>query len=222
MKLHGLLRKFAWLLARLLFGLQIVHAEVIPKEGPVMLVSNHLSILDPIVIGIACPRPVSFIARSELFRMPILSWLLPKLQAIPVDRGQSDMGAIKAAIRVLRAGGVFGVFPEGTRSRDGLLKEFRSGAAAIALRTGATVVPVGLVGTHRAWPVGRGPQPGQKIQVVFGNPIVIEPARIDVQALQELTERLRREVARLLPPEYVDDKSLLLEQSEQRVEESSR
>ncbi|QWK22222.1 lysophospholipid acyltransferase family protein [Thermus antranikianii] len=192
------------LLLHLLFGFRAEGEENVPREGPVILAANHLSVLDPIVIGAGIRRPVSFLARSELFRLPFLSRLLPRLYAIPVERGQSDLSAIKGAIRALERGMAFGIFPEGTRSRTGKLQPFKTGVAAIALRTGSPVVPVAVVGTDQAWPVGRKLFRLRKaIRVIYGKPIPVPRlSRFTHQELESLTREIEARVRELLPPQY--------------------
>ncbi|GAA5334857.1 MULTISPECIES: lysophospholipid acyltransferase family protein [Thermus] len=198
----------AWYVGRFLlhalFGYRAEGAENVPQEGPVILAANHLSILDPIAIGAGVRRPVSFLARADVFQLPVLAWLLPRLYAIPVERGQSDLSAIKSALRALERGMAFGIFPEGTRSRTGKLQPFKTGVAAIALRTGSPVVPVAVIGTDKAWPVGRKLfRLRRPIRVVYGNPIPVPRAeRISRQELETLTREIEARVRELLPPEY--------------------
>jgi 1-acyl-sn-glycerol-3-phosphate acyltransferase len=198
----------AWLptrfLLHLLFGYRTEGAEKVPEKGPVILAANHLSILDPIAIGAGIKRPVSFLARADVFRLPVLSWLLPRLYAIPVERGTGDLSAIKGAIRVLERGMAFGIFPEGTRSRSGRLQPFKTGVAAIAFRTGSPVVPVAVVGSEKAWPVGRKLfRLRQPIRVVYGDPIPVpRKTKVSHQELENLTREIEARVRELLPPQY--------------------
>ncbi|MBI5813766.1 MAG: 1-acyl-sn-glycerol-3-phosphate acyltransferase [Meiothermus silvanus] len=204
--------RIAWYIAnfllRILFGYRVEGAENVPETGPVILAANHLSILDPIAVGSGIRRPVVFMARSEPFKMPILSWLLPRLYVIPVERGTGDLGAIKAAIRVLREGKAFGIFPSGTRGREGKVLPFKTGVAAIAARTGATVVPVGVIGSYEAWPYGRKIYLRRPIKVVFGKPIPVSEQKLDHQALDTLTQQIEAAVIALLPPKYHPDPNL--------------
>jgi len=199
----------AWPLARfllhLLFGYRTEGAEKVPKTGPVILAANHLSILDPIAIGAGIKRPVSFLARADVFRLPVLSWLLPRLYAIPVERGTGDLSAIKGAIRALERGMAFGIFPEGTRSRSGRLQPFKTGVAAIAFRTGSPVVPVAVVGSEKAWPVGRKLfRLRRPIRVVYGDPIPVpRKTKVSHQELENLTREIEARVRELLPPQYL-------------------
>ncbi len=200
--------RLTWFLARfllhLLFGFSIQGKERLPKTGAVILAANHLSILDPIAVGAGVWRPVSFFARADLFRLPILSWLLPRVYAIPVERGESDLNAVKRALRILEKGLAFGIFPEGTRSRTGRLQPFKTGVAAIALRTGTPVVPVAVMGTEKALPVGsRMIRLRRPIRVVFGDPIpVAKKERPSREDLLRLTREIEAKVAELLDPPY--------------------
>ncbi len=195
-------KAMARVLLQALFGLRVEGAEKIPLEGPVILASNHMSFLDPVVMGVACPRVVSYMSRDDVFKYPILHWLLPRLYAIPVARGTGDLAAIKAAIRVLKSGMAFGIFPEGRRSRTGHIEPFKIGTAAIALRTGARIVPAAIIGSDKAWPVGGWPRLRRPIRVVFGDPIELPPGKTDHQTLEEVTRQLEAAVTALLPPEY--------------------
>jgi 1-acyl-sn-glycerol-3-phosphate acyltransferase len=195
-------KALARVLLQVLFGLKVEGAEKIPKEGPVILASNHMSFVDPVVMGVACPRVVSYMSRDDVFKYPILRWLLPRLYVIPVSRGAGDLGAVKAAIRTFKKGMAFGIFPEGRRSRTGFIEPFKTGTAAIALRTNAPVVPAAIIGSDKAWPVGKGPRLRRPIRVVFGDPITFPPGKTDHQTLEEVTRQLEAAVTALLPPEY--------------------
>jgi len=198
-----IVRGLLWLLYRV----EVQGAERVPRDGPVVIAANHHSFIDPLVIGVVLPRPIAFIARGDLFRVPGLGWLLRKLYAIPVERGSGDLAAVKAAIRALRAGMAFGIFPEGRRSRSGHLEPFKTGAAAIAMRTGARIVPVAIVGTREIWPPGRRPRLGGKIRVLIGDPIDLGDAkgRLDKAHLEAATRQIEAAVARLLPEDYLPE-----------------
>lgn len=112
-------------------------------RGPAIIVSNHLSLPDPIFIGFLCPRMISFMAKQELFQKPVQRFLLNKcMHAFPVDRDQADMASLKKAIAVLEAGNIFGIFPEGRRSVTGEMDEAEKGAAFLALRCKVPIIPV--------------------------------------------------------------------------------
>ena len=165
---RAVLRPLLWLR----FRPRVTGREHVPAHGPVLLASNHLSAVDTILIPSFSPRKVQFLAKASLFSTPIGGWFFRHIGAIPVHReaGSAAQAALEAGTRVLAAGQVFAVFPEGSRSRDGRLYRGRSGAAFMALETGATVVPVGLIGINRAIvdPATGKPAPAE---IRFGAPI---------------------------------------------------
>ena len=202
------------IVARLAFALicrlKVKGREKVPLEGPVIIAANHLSWLDPPAIGLALPRPISYIARANLFDNPFLGWLLPYLYVIPVERGSGDLAAVKAAIRALRKGMAFGIFPEGTRSRNGKLQPFKTGTAAIAIRTGAPVLPVAVIGSDKIWPPGGKIRLGGSLKIVFGNPLDLShyAGKLDKNNLEKATREIEAAVASLLPPEYLPEEYL--------------
>ena len=172
--LYAVLKPFAVLLMRLLFRLEGRGTEHVPAQGPVLLVANHSSLLDPPLVGGVAPRQLSFMAKAELFRVPMFGALIRRLNARPVRREGADAGALRTALRVLQEGGVLLMFPEGTRGPEGALREPKPGAAMLAVMSGAPVVPVFIEGSGRAWPRGRTlPRPA-KVRVTFGAPQIFE------------------------------------------------
>ncbi|SCL38861.1 1-acyl-sn-glycerol-3-phosphate acyltransferase [Micromonospora rhizosphaerae] len=165
-------------LVRLLYRPVIEGRENVPRHGAVILAANHLSFIDSIVIPLAAPRPVAFLAKAEYFQQPGLKgWLtrtcLTGINAIPVRRGdhRAAQTSLQVALDVLADGRAFGIHPEGSRSRDGRIYRGRTGVAWLALASGAPVVPVAVLGTDRIQPVGaRLPRVGQ-ITVRFGAPM---------------------------------------------------
>jgi len=149
----------------------------IPREGGVILAANHLSVVDSIVVPIACPRPVYYLAKAEYFDHRILGPLLTGLNNIPVNRGvgREALLAIDAAGPVLKAGKVLGIHPEGTRSPDGKLHRGRPGTVKLALDTGARIVPVGLIGTDRIQPIGARFPRVARCEIIFGEPLDLSP-----------------------------------------------
>jgi glycerol-3-phosphate dehydrogenase (NAD(P)+) len=136
------------------FRMERIGREHIPASGPLIIASNHRSFMDPFVIGMMLRRPTYFVAKTELFRNPIVAWLLNSLGAFPVDRGQGDRDAMVTARAILERGDVVVIFPEGTRTRPGALGTPKRGVGRLALETGAPVVPVALIGTEavrRGW-----------------------------------------------------------------------
>lgn len=180
----------------------------IPREGGVILAANHLSVVDSIVVPIVCPRPVYYLAKAEYFDHRVLGPLLTGLNNIPVNRGvgREALLAIDAAQPVLKAGNVLGIHPEGTRSPDGKLHRGRPGTVKLALDTGATIVPVGLIGTDRIQPLGARFPKIATCEVIFGEPLDLTPYERETansKLLREVTLTLMREIAKLSGQEYV-------------------
>lgn len=169
--------------ARLFRGLRVTGAENVPREGPVVIACNHISAWDPPVVGSAGPRPLDFMAKVELFSTPLSAAFMRGLGAFPVDRSRSDVGAVKEAIRRLRAGRAVGVFIQGTRNAGDAAA--LDGAAYIALSSGAPIVPAAI------WREGR------SFRVAFGEPI--QPVGKGREAATALTAETQRRIASLLP-----------------------
>ena len=187
---------------RFFFFLRVEGLEKIPTSGPVVIVSNHMSFVDPVLVGATVPRTLAYIARADMFKYPVLGWWMRAVNTIPLERGAGDLGAIKAAIRAIKDGKVFGIFPEGRRSRTGQIEPFKTGAAAIALRTDALMVPMAIIGSDKAWPVGGLPRLFRPIKVVFGDPIALPDDPTERKDLGAITSRLEAAVTALLPTEY--------------------
>lgn len=183
--------------------------EHIPATGPTILASNHLSVVDSIVIPCIAPRQVYYLAKNEYFQSAPMRALMYGLNQIPVDRsgGRASLMALDAALPVLRAGHVLGIFPEGTRSPDGRLYRGRPGVAKLALDSDATIVPVGLVGSEHIQPVGaRLPRIGPRVEVRIGKPMDLSAWRdrpADSKVLREITAALMTEIRSLTGQEYV-------------------
>jgi len=140
--------------------------ENFPLDGPVIVIANHISYLDPVVVGVALPRPVRFMAKEELFHIPVIKWIINGLYAFPVRRGRSDRDALKAALQILNKGQVLGIFPEGKRSMDSKLNPFQGGAAVLTLKTGAPLLPVAIINSNKVLR-------GARLKVYIGKPIKI-------------------------------------------------
>lgn len=171
---RGLLR----FIYAILFPLKIIGKENVPEEGGVLLCANHISLLDPMTIGIKLRRQVKYMAKAELFKVPVLGRLIDKLGAFPVKRGGVSKESIKTALNTLRSGHVMGIFPEGTRNADsGAAKK---GAASFALRSGAAVVPAAIVGSYK---------PFRRMTVIYGAPIDLSSfAGAGSESLEEVTD----------------------------------
>ena len=182
------------LLARIFFRLRVVHRERMINHGPVILAANHQSFLDPPLAGSVSDRAIYFLARRTLLDGPILGWLLPKLNVVPVDsEGGKDRTALKALIRILRAGEGTLVFPEGQRTLDGQLQPAQPGLGLVIAKTLAPVVPMRIFGAYEAWPVHeKWPRP-RKITVVVGEPIHFTQQDVESGG-KELYQRLSQRV----------------------------
>ncbi|MGK7378271.1 lysophospholipid acyltransferase family protein [Planococcus sp. 1R117A] len=179
-----------------LYRFEVIGIENFPKEGGVLLCSNHIHALDPPVVGMTAPRTVHFMAKEELFKLPILGPILPKVNAFPVKRGMSDREALRTALKVLKSGEVVGLFPEGTRSTDGVLKKGLSGAGFFALRGNADVVPCAIIGPYKTF---------RKVRVVYGEPIQMAPFRERKASAEEVTEMIMSRIQDILD-EYSKNK----------------
>ena len=164
------------LVGRVFFRLRVVHRERMINHGPVILASNHESYLDPPLVGSVADRAIFFLARKTLLAGPFFGWLLPKLNVIPVDQEGNDRSALKALIRILRAGEGTLVFPEGERTLDGRLRPALPGLGFVIAKTLAPVVPMRIFGAREAWPRGSGRVRFCPITVVVGEPIYFTAA----------------------------------------------
>lgn len=169
-------------------------------SGPVVLVANHASYLDPICLGLALRRPISFMAKEELFNYPILKQALLRLNTLSIRRGHSDRQAIRLALEVLRQNKVIGMFPQGTRVKTQDISIGQKGAALLALKSGATLLPVALQGTERIVPLGKRLPRFPRIKVVIGRPfkIEMESGKSRRQVIEESTERIMSAIAELM------------------------
>jgi 1-acyl-sn-glycerol-3-phosphate acyltransferase len=187
----------AWLALRLYFfavlRLRVEGLEHLPRSGPCVLCSNHISWLDPLVLGVAAPRRLFYMTKAEVFASPAAALILRLVGAFPVRRHTADRRALRRAMELLQAGKAVALFPEGTRSRDGALGPAEPGAALLALWSGAEVVPVGI----------RGPYLPGRIALRFGPPFHLappqggRPSRSELQRLAE--DQIMGAVRALLP-----------------------
>ncbi|MFR9731719.1 lysophospholipid acyltransferase family protein [Saccharopolyspora sp. MS10] len=178
---------------RLPYRLRVHHRERVPESGPLVLVANHSSLMDGPVLFATVPRSSVFLIKQEMFR-GLLGRVLRGIGQIPVRRGEPDRTPLLAAVRVLRAGGLVGVFPEGTRGA-GEVDSAQHGAAWLARSSGARVLPVACRGTRR--PVGRGRRLRPRVDVLFGEPVVVAAAK-GRAGLTAATEQVRDELVGLI------------------------
>lgn len=186
---YTVLRQATSLVVRVLYRLDVRYLERIPAHGPVIVVANHESVLDPFVLGCAIERRLRFLAKAELWRRRPVAWAMDLLGGIRVERGRRDRDAVREARAALDAGEAVAVFPQGAVRATG---PWQRGAAKLAIATGAPVVPVRLVGTAGALSRRRVGFP--RLQVVVGEPILVEPGPVTIAAARTLTERLRSAV----------------------------
>jgi 1-acyl-sn-glycerol-3-phosphate acyltransferase len=179
-------------------ALHVEGTEHVPVNGPAILAMNHESALDIPLVVVACPRPITFMAKRELFTGPVISRSLHELGGFRVDRERFDLRAVRVGLDALLHGDVLGMYPEGTRA-PGRLLPFLRGAAWMALRTGSPLVPIGILGTERA---GRARLPRRvRVDVRFGEPILVEPTGDPDRRRREagrISEELRSRVQGLL------------------------
>lgn len=181
-------------LFRLLCRCKVSGQENIPKSGGVIIAANHISNWDPPVVASFVPRHVHFMAKQELFEVPVFGWVIRKMHAFPVRRGTADRTAIKTAIRLLEEGHCLGLFPEGTRSKDGALQKAEPGLALIAMKAGVPVVPAVIVGTERICAAGSF---FPKLKIRYGKPLQLAEGQTDKADLQNFSQRIMDEIERL-------------------------
>jgi 1-acyl-sn-glycerol-3-phosphate acyltransferase len=179
--LYKVLHALAVSLIHMLFRVRVSGQEHLPTEGPLLIASNHINVLDPLVIGVSVPRFVEFMAKDELFQVPLLARLIRYLGAFPVKRGAADRAALKRAIEVPERGGCLVIFPEGSRSRDGRIGKGMPGIAMVARRSMAPVVPCAIVGTYGF---------RKTISISFGEPIQPSPDDTNEALLDKLMTQI--------------------------------
>jgi 1-acyl-sn-glycerol-3-phosphate acyltransferase len=201
-----------WLLYRALFKFyfrwRVFNPERVPMQGPAILACNHASYLDPPLVGAGVKRGINYLARENLFRFPVLGWVLRRWQVVPVDREGGGARGLKAILDRLLAGGAIILFPEGTRTRDGQLQPARSGIGLTVIKSNAPVVPVRVFGTFEAY--GRHlrlPRP-RRIMVKYGRPMFFAQLRAEAKdcskqrlkaIYQQVADELMAAIASLEP-----------------------
>ncbi|MHB9003873.1 MAG: lysophospholipid acyltransferase family protein [Coriobacteriia bacterium] len=197
-RLARFLRATAAKLLLALFRVRLIGAENIPSGGAV-LSGNHVSYADPVLLWCAAPRPLHFMAKSELWQTGWLGWVLTRVWAFPVRRGEADRASIQTATELLKRGELVGIFPEGTRNQEGM-GEAQQGAAFIAMRADAPIVPIGIDGTDRIKPKGRTMMRFPRVTMAIGEPV----CAVDFtdlgrkQRVEAMTERVMEGVVRQL------------------------
>ena len=199
----NLIYRFAWCLFRIVFAAyfrwRVYHPERVPLKGPVILAANHASFIDPPLVGSGLKREINYLARESLFRFPVVGAALRAVNSVPVDRDGGGAVGLRAILDRLLAGGGIILFPEGTRTRDGLLQPARSGIGLAVIKSDAPVVPVRVFGTFEAF--GRHlkfPRP-HPIAVKYGQPMLFEELRAEAktcskQRLKEIYRQVAGEI----------------------------
>lgn len=208
----GMNYRITWLFYRAVFstyfGWRVYHPERVPLQGPVILASNHASFLDPPLIGSGVTRPLNYLARATLFRLPVAGALLRSVNAVPVERDTGGGAGLKAILDRLRAGGAIVLFPEGTRSRDGQLQPARSGIGLVVIKSSAPVVPVRVFGTFEAFGRHRKLPRPRPVAVKYGLPLHFEQLRAEAasaakprvkEIYQQVADEIMRAIATLEP-----------------------
>ena len=213
--IYELLHPVVTPLATAIWRPEVVGRENVPMEGPVILASNHRSFIDSVVIPLTAPRQVAFLAKSEYFTgTGVKGWISREwftgVGSIPVDRDDTRAAqkSLDLALQHLRDGGAFGIYPEGTRSRDGRLYRGRTGVAWLALEAGCPVVPVGLRGTQDIQPVGSRLPRRATVRVEFGAPIRVADRFDGVpqgRARRELTDEVMQRIRELSGQEWAGE-----------------
>ena len=201
-----LLRIFVLPTLRLTLRFKIHGLSNIPHAGGALVIGNHVHNSDPILMLSATNRPILWMAKEEVWDLPVLRWFATQAGAFPVQRGSFDRSAIRTAVDTINEGLLVGMYPEGTRSTSGGLKEPFPGASLVAIRSGAPVIPCVIVGTAELPLNGvkqRSLERGYpRVEVWFGPPFKLRPRSDDGRrfSMAELTEAMMTEIARLLPP----------------------
>lgn len=195
--LYHVLWRLARLAAKALFKLRLEGEENIPASGPAILAMNHQSFLDPPMLGCMVRGEIYYLARRSLFDKPVLKWLLPRVNVIPVDRDGQDRSALKQVIRLLEEGKRVLIFPEGTRSRDGRLLPAKAGLGMIAAKTGAPVVPLRIFGSGKALPRDSGRLRFVPVRIRAGAPLRFGGAVAGKADYQTISDTVMDAIARL-------------------------
>lgn len=177
-------------LFKIFFRLKIVGFANCPKTGPLIIAPNHTSFLDPLIAGFAVPRELNFMARNSLFRNRIFGNILKSVNAFPLKREGTDVGAMRLAIDKLCDGKAVLIFPEGTRSKDGNLGVPRAGIGLLAARSGANILPCYIKGSREAFPKGAIFPRFKKITVYVGKPLKIENNNLEKEYYMQIAENI--------------------------------
>ena len=193
MLLYRIFRFLLTILCKIFFGLEVCGKEFIPKRGGFVLVSNHASLLDPILLGVSCPRILNFAAKDSLFSNPLFAVLLRRVGAFPIKRWSADLSAVRESVRRLKEGRGLVVFPEGTRSTDNQIKDLSAGFIFLAHKAGVPVVPARIYGSSEALAKGRRMIKPIGIRVIFGRSFSVQGD----QAHSDILKDIHRQISML-------------------------
>ncbi len=210
--MYSLSRRATYPLFRAMFRIALSGLENIPTDGPVILAANHQSFCDSLFIPVVTPRRVTYLAKAEYFDHWHTKAFMSTFGQIPIRRGRGSesIRALSMASELLDSGAVLGLYPEGTRSRDGKVHRGHTGAARLALQTGAPVVPIGISGTELVQPVGSSLlRPVHRVSITIGQPRRLSQADVAVYgakklALRAFTDDVMRDIADLAQRDYED------------------
>ncbi|MBI5574539.1 MAG: 1-acyl-sn-glycerol-3-phosphate acyltransferase [Elusimicrobia bacterium] len=179
-----------WLISKIIFSTvyrrEITGLGNLPKNGSYIIVANHQSHADPPIIGSCISKPIYFIAKKELFEVPIIGWIIKHTNAFPVDRAIADIGALKNALKILQSDNVLLIFPEGTRYRPGKIRKLKKGAAMLSVATNSPVVPVAVINSDKL-------SGFKKIKVKFGLPMIFDAS----EDYDSITNKIMSEIEKL-------------------------
>ena len=189
---YDLLRVVCRLFFLIVYRIRCEGREYVPRTGGALVLSNHQSHLDPILVGLACDRRMNYLARQTLFGFPPFRWLINSLDAIPIDREGLGLNGLKETLRRIKRGERVLMFPEGTRTPDGEVHALKPGFCALARRLDVPLVPVAVDGAYDAWPGSENFPGGGRIDVQFGPPIM--PDEIAKYEERELVAEVERRI----------------------------
>jgi 1-acyl-sn-glycerol-3-phosphate acyltransferase len=175
----SIIEKILRVVISFLFRIEAVGEENAPDEGAYVACINHISVFDPIVVGYVSKRRIRFIAKEEVFRIPVVGWYLKSINVIPIKRGSADIGAIKESLRTLKSGEILGIFPTGTRERKNPNASVKSGAALIALKADAPVIPIHINASYKLF---------SRVRISYGEAVDLSQYRGRKLSQEELSE----------------------------------
>jgi len=177
--MYHFLRKNAFFLFKILFEVEIKGIENIPKEGSVIIASNHISNFDPLFVAFPVERQIRFMAKKEIFNFPFIGKLVKSLGSFPVNRGGGDREAIRTSLEILRNNEILGIFPEGTRNKSGTLGKGHTGVGIFALKSKAVVIPVGIKSSFKLF---------STVEISYGNPVNLTHLYKERQSTEDVNE----------------------------------